>query len=70
VRMRRRPGEKRDNWLLIKQDDEAARTARDKDILVEQPLSVVSGRTIEEIAAGAPLRKRKTSKRARRTRRT
>jgi bifunctional non-homologous end joining protein LigD len=50
VRMRRRPGEKRDNWLLIKQDDEDARSARDKDILEEQPLSVKTGRTLEEIA--------------------
>ena len=27
VRMHRRPGEKRDNWLLIKQQDDAAREA-------------------------------------------
>jgi bifunctional non-homologous end joining protein LigD len=50
VRMHRRPGEKRDNWLLIKQHDEAARTARDKDILEEKPLSVKTGRTLDEIA--------------------
>src|SRR5262249_46527051 len=42
VRMRRRPGEKRDNWLLIKSDDEAARGQRDPDILEEKPKSVVS----------------------------
>jgi bifunctional non-homologous end joining protein LigD len=60
VRMRRRLGERRDNWLLIKQDDEAARSARDRDILVERPLSVASRRSLEEIAAGAPARKRKT----------
>ena len=53
VRMHRRRGEKRDNWLLIKQKDEAARSARDKDILEEQPLSVKTGRTMEEIAGGA-----------------
>jgi bifunctional non-homologous end joining protein LigD len=69
VRMRRRPAEKHDNWLLIKQHDEAARTARDKDILVARPLSVKSGRSLEEIAKGAPSRKRKTTKRATRTRR-
>ncbi len=51
VRMYRRPGEKRDNWLLIKQHDDAARTARDKDILEEEPLSVKTGRTLDEIAA-------------------
>jgi bifunctional non-homologous end joining protein LigD len=52
VRMHRRPGEKRNNWLLIKATDEAARTAKDGDILEEMPDSVVSGRSIEEIAAG------------------
>ena len=52
VRMRGRPGEKRNNWLLIKASDEAARTAKDADILEEMPESVVSGRSIEEIAAG------------------
>jgi bifunctional non-homologous end joining protein LigD len=50
VRMHRRPGEKRDNWLLIKQPDDDARTAHDKDILEEEPLSVKSGRTLGEIA--------------------
>jgi len=50
VRMHRRPGEKRDNWLLIKQHDEAERSARAKDILEEQPLSVASGRSMDEIA--------------------
>ena len=50
VRMPRRHGEKRDNWLLIKSDDAAARTASDPDILEEKPKSVVSKRTIEQIA--------------------
>jgi bifunctional non-homologous end joining protein LigD len=52
VRMRRRPNEKHDNWLLIKGKDEDARGPRDKDILDEKSRSVVSGRTIEEIAGG------------------
>jgi bifunctional non-homologous end joining protein LigD len=52
VRMHRRAGEKRDNWLLIKQHGEAERSARDKDILEEEPLSVVTGRTMDEIANG------------------
>ena len=51
VRMRRRPGEKRDNWLLIKSEDEAARGPGDPDILEEQPQSAVSGRTLEAIAS-------------------
>ncbi|MEJ2378188.1 MAG: DNA polymerase ligase N-terminal domain-containing protein [Pseudolabrys sp.] len=50
VRMRRRRGEKRDNWLLIKQRDEDARAKGDKDILEEQPLSVKTGRDMGEIA--------------------
>lgn len=60
IRMRRRPSEKRDNWLLIKQHDENARTMRDKDILAEMPLSVKSGRTMDEIAQHKRKTKRKT----------
>jgi bifunctional non-homologous end joining protein LigD len=52
VRMHGRPNERRDNWLLIKAKDEDARSPRDKDILDEKSRSVVSGRTIEEIAGG------------------
>ena len=33
VRMQRKPGEKRDNWLLIKGDDEIARSHDEADIL-------------------------------------
>jgi bifunctional non-homologous end joining protein LigD len=51
VRMHRRPGEKRNNWLLIKQHDDAERSARDKDILEEKPLSAATGRTMDEIAS-------------------
>lgn len=49
VRMKRRPGEKRDNWLLRKVgDDEAG----EGDILVERALtSVLTGRSMAEIAA-------------------
>jgi bifunctional non-homologous end joining protein LigD len=50
VRMHRRRGETRNNWLLIKAEDDAARTARDPDILEEKPKSVVSKRTMEQIA--------------------
>ena len=52
VRMHKRPGERQDPWLLIKADDAWARGARDKDILDEKPLSVVTGRSIPEIAEG------------------
>ncbi|HEY5795232.1 MAG TPA: DNA ligase D [Bosea sp. (in: a-proteobacteria)] len=50
VRLKPRGGEKRDNWLLIKVDDAAART--DGDILENAPNSVKSGLSIEEIGSG------------------
>jgi bifunctional non-homologous end joining protein LigD len=50
VRMRKRPGEKQEPWLLIKSDDEAARGPQDPDILEEKPKSVASGRSMEAIA--------------------
>lgn len=51
VRMKPRPGEKRENWLLRKTDDAAARAG---DVLVEQGLtSVLTGRSMAEIAADA-----------------
>ncbi len=50
--LRGRPNEKRENWLLIKAHDEAARTEEDADILEEMDRSVVTDRTIPEIAEG------------------
>src|SRR5882757_5228706 len=50
VRMRKRPGERQEPWLLIKSDDEAARGPKDPDILEEKPKSVASGRSMEAIA--------------------
>lgn len=46
------------NWLLIKQDDEFAQPASDGDITKDAPLSVATGRKMEEIAdqAQAPAR--------------
>ena len=58
--MRRRPNEKRDNWLLIKQHDDAARTPRQRDILLARPLSVKTGRTMDEIAQHERKAKRKS----------
>jgi bifunctional non-homologous end joining protein LigD len=52
VRMRARGNDRHENWLLIKGKDGSARSGRGKDILEEEPLSVVSGRSIDEIAAG------------------
>jgi bifunctional non-homologous end joining protein LigD len=53
VRLKPRPREKNDNWLLIKSDDDAARHAGDPDILEEKSKSATTGRTIEEVAADA-----------------
>jgi bifunctional non-homologous end joining protein LigD len=64
ARMHRRPGEKRNNWLLIKQHDDAERKPRDKDILEEEPLSVVSGRSMDEIAEGTAKKSGKRKKKA------
>src|SRR4051812_4295907 len=50
VRMRKRPGERQEPWLLIKATDDAARRKSDADILEEMPDSVVTGRTLDEIA--------------------
>lgn len=51
VRMRRREGEKRDNWLLIKERDEFA-SDDGEALLDEADTSVVTGRTMNEIANG------------------
>ncbi|MBS0412388.1 MAG: non-homologous end-joining DNA ligase, partial [Proteobacteria bacterium] len=51
ARMRRRGNEKRDNWLLIKHRDEAAREG-DHDALLAEDRSVGSGRTMAAIAEG------------------
>jgi bifunctional non-homologous end joining protein LigD len=47
VRLKPRRGEKRDNWLLIKVDDDFARD--DEDILETAPDSAKSGRSVEEV---------------------
>ncbi|MGE0039457.1 MAG: DNA ligase D [Xanthobacteraceae bacterium] len=52
VRIRTKSGESKQPWLLIKADDEAARRGSKADILDEEPLSVVTGRSIPEIAEG------------------
>src|SRR5690242_17973563 len=52
IRMRTRERDRHDNWLLVKGKDEDARGPRDRDILDEKSRSVVSGRSIEEIAGG------------------
>src|ERR1700677_1409580 len=62
VRMRAKPREKRENWLLIKGDDEFARSAGDPDILEERPESVKTGRSIDDVAGEPPGWSSKTGK--------
>jgi bifunctional non-homologous end joining protein LigD len=57
VRMRPRPGEKKEQWLLIKAGDEFARQPGQPDITDEETTSAISGLTTEELAAQGELRK-------------
>jgi len=54
VRMHGKPGEKRENWLLIKGDDEFARPDGEDDLLDERPESVKTGRGIADVAGEDP----------------
>jgi len=58
VRMRGRPNERHENWLLIKGNDEYARSGRGEDILQDEQRSAATGRTMDEIAAGKGGKKR------------
>ena len=51
VRMKPREGEKRENWLLIKERDDAVRPHDEYDVLEARQDSAASGRTMEQIAA-------------------
>lgn len=62
VRMARKPREKRDNWLMIKSEDEFARSEDDPDILEERPESVKTGRLIADVANETPGWSSKTGK--------
>ncbi len=53
VRMKPRPQDKgRNNWLLIKHHDGYVREGDHDQFLIDNDTSIVSGRTMEEIAAG------------------
>jgi bifunctional non-homologous end joining protein LigD len=55
IRMRGKPREKQESWLLIKGEDASARDASAPDILTERPESAKTGRLIEEVA-GKPVK--------------
>ena len=61
IRMRGKPREKREDWLLIKGEDASAREEGSPDILEERPESVKTGRTIEDVG-GKPARKSRARK--------
>ncbi|TAJ71107.1 MAG: DNA ligase D [Phenylobacterium sp.] len=52
VRMKRREGEKRDNWLLIKHHDGWAVEENGGALVEEETTSIASGRSMDDIAAG------------------
>lgn len=52
VRMGARPGEKRNNWLLIKGRDAFAAVGAEADILDRRSASVLTGRPIEQVGEG------------------
>jgi len=55
VRMKPRPGEKSESWLLIKHRDEHARLHEEYDVLAVRTESITTGRSMDEItAAGLP----------------
>ncbi|HTS40543.1 MAG TPA: DNA ligase D [Stellaceae bacterium] len=68
VRMRGRPRDKKEAWLLIKANDEEARGAREPDILDEKPRSAVTNRTMDEIAQGKAFKKKSASRKGARVR--
>jgi bifunctional non-homologous end joining protein LigD len=62
VRMRGKPREKHENWLLIKGEDDTARSEGDPDILTQRPESVKTGRQIKDVAGEDPGWSSKTGK--------
>jgi bifunctional non-homologous end joining protein LigD len=62
IRMAGKPREKRENWLLIKGDDDAGRPEGAPDILEERPESAKTGRDIDEVEGEKPGWSSKTGK--------
>src|SRR4051794_4251774 len=56
VRMRPRPREKKEQWLLLKGDDEYARAPAEPEITEEITTSILSGRTNADLAQAGDLR--------------
>lgn len=62
VRMGRRTRNGKENWLLIKSRDEHSLPQSRGDVLNQKPLSVKTGRDLEEIASGRAGHRRSTAK--------
>ena len=56
VRTRPKPRDTKEQWLLLKSDDEHARESGDPEIVEEETTSLLSGCTIEELARAGELR--------------
>jgi bifunctional non-homologous end joining protein LigD len=56
VRMRRRPSDSKDQWLLIKGADEFARAPGDPELVEEEHTSVLSRRTNADLASSGDMR--------------
>jgi len=56
LRLKPKPGDRAENWLLFKERDEEARAGDDAAITERRPLSVLGERSMEEIAAGVEAR--------------
>lgn len=64
VRMKPRARERQPQWLLIKRRDEEARPGEGEELVQQAVTSVLSGRSLEEIAGNAPARSKATKPRA------
>ena len=65
VRMRARPRETKEQWLLIKSDDAFARTEGEADLLSREQASLVSGKTNDQLAASGAVRPDHAARQAR-----
>jgi bifunctional non-homologous end joining protein LigD len=63
VRMKTRDREKRTSWLLLKSRDEHVREGDEAEITERAPGSVLTGRTIEDVAAGVKAGEKKAQPR-------
>ncbi|HEY7748789.1 MAG TPA: DNA ligase D [Aestuariivirgaceae bacterium] len=64
VRMRRRPSDSKDQWLLIKGSDEFARRSGEPEIVEEEHSSILSDRTNADLAAEGTIRPDHAARRA------